>query len=51
MEIGDIVRSNKTGREYIVISKPRNKQGFICREITHKNSDFYFYDEEVVSVG
>lgn len=51
MEIGDIVRSNKTGREYIVISKPRNKQGFICREIKPENSDYYFFDEEVKVVS
>lgn len=51
MEIGDIVRSNNTGRKYIVISKPRNKQGFICREIALKDSDYYFFDEEVEVVS
>ena len=51
MKIGDIVRSNKTGREYIVISKPRNKQGFVCREINPENTSYYFFDEEVTVVS
>lgn len=49
MKIGDIVRSNNTGREYIVISKPRNKQWFVCRKINPES--YYFFDEEVTVVS
>ena len=47
MKIGDTVKSKATGKLYKVVAQKAGREGFLCDSITHDDSQYYFFDEEV----
>ena len=47
MKIGDTVKSKATGKLYKVVAQKEGREGFLCDSITHDDSQYYFFDEEV----